>query len=363
MKRVTVFGWTLIAAAALFFITNSYGYKILLIGDSTVITSYLSGVNTITYKLLAKLQAAQPDVTWTVANAGLDGESIGPGTSKNLIEASGTSRYNSVVAAHPGMNMVLVRYGINDGKYYSPANFIIKARNLISKLKTDYPGAKIILETSMFVDFPNHAKPYYGNYSAGFTQGQSRNVYMKPYYDSLRTLAAAANYPLVDVCARLDSLTQKGDWDLRIRGDAVTLDSSLDAQHIADADKSWWDNIHPNPHGCDAIAQAESEIILTAYAASVVEKKEGPLQGANLDLQATPLSNGQVRFSVLQKATSGFTLSVADVKGRVLWNYNAAPAGTSTAVSWNPSGTGSGIYFAHLRSRQGDVARRFALIF
>ncbi|MFH1075056.1 MAG: GDSL-type esterase/lipase family protein [Candidatus Firestonebacteria bacterium] len=260
--------------AALFFLCAAAAaaaeeYTIMLMGDSAVITSYLSGADTIHYKLLEKLKKAKPDRDWKIVNAGKDGETIGPAPKKIqkafgvscLFEMDNDGRYEAVTENNPDVDMALIRYGGNDSKIYKPEVFKEKLKRLCAKLKQKYAGVKIVLESSMYVDFPRHAAPYYRENSRvkGFKQGSSRNDYTKPFYEAARQLAAEEKYPFIDVYGRLESLTKKGNWDFRMRSDGTTKDASLDSGK----DAKWFDNIHPSPNGCEAIAQVESENIIS----------------------------------------------------------------------------------------------------
>ncbi len=233
---------------------NAASYKIMLMGDSTVKTLYLPVKDQVQTKLKEKLKAALPELEFTVVNAGQGGESIGPGAKSNLIEADldgyhAYGRYDQITRVNKDIDFVFIRYGTNDKNYYSAAEFKLKLKNLCEKLKKDYPGVKIAVETAMYVD-PKHAVR------------QDPNENTKPVFDAIRQFAKEESCYLVDVQEALKAATDAGNWDLRIRSDKVTVDDSKDAEHANDATKEWWNNIHPNARGLDIIASAEAELVV-----------------------------------------------------------------------------------------------------
>jgi hypothetical protein len=124
----------------------------------------------------------------------------------------------------------------------------------------DYPGAKIVLATGMYLD-PQHSAGYYQTtYRVkDFTPGESRNKYLAPYFEQTRRIAKQRGFALADIAVRIKAETGAGNWDLRIRADE-TLDNSKDAEHAGDM--HWFDNIHPNLHGSDVMADVVVKTLL-----------------------------------------------------------------------------------------------------
>ena len=237
-----------------FSVSGAFAYKILLLGDSTVQTPYVPLNDQVQAKLKEKLKVLLPDQTFEVINAGQGGESIGPGAKSNFIEKDIDgfhfySRYDQVIKANKGVDIVFIRYGSNDKNNYSAAEFKKRLKNLCERLKTDYPGVKIAVETAMYID-PNHSA------------SKTPNEGTKDVFDVIRAFAKEEGYALDDIQEALKASTEAGTWDLRIRSDKVTVDDSKDAAHLNDPDKSWWNNPHPNAKGLDIIAGLEADTVV-----------------------------------------------------------------------------------------------------
>lgn len=119
--------------------------QILLLGDSTTEGSiprrhvpkgpHLEDV-------IRELLAAERDLPPTnVINLGLSGEYI-----RRLLDSG---RYEKAVSKLPGIDYVLVRYGLNDNSYREnlAENFPKDYHELIERLKSDHPHATIIVMT------------------------------------------------------------------------------------------------------------------------------------------------------------------------------------------------------------------------
>jgi len=237
-----------------FSVSSALAYKILLLGDSTVNTPYLPEKDQVQSKLKERLKTLLPGSTFEVVNGGQGGESIGPGAKSNFIEKDIDgfhfySRYDQVIKANKGMDIIFIRYGSNDKNNYSAEEFKKRLKNLCERLKKDYPGVKIAVETAMYID-PNH------------TSSKTPNEGTRAVFDVIRAFAKEEAYALDDVQEALKTATEAGNWDLRIRSDKVTLDDSKDAAHLTDTDKSWWSNPHPNVKGIDIIAGLEADTVV-----------------------------------------------------------------------------------------------------
>ena len=119
--------------------------QILLLGDSTTEGSvprrhvpkgpHLEDV-------IRELLAAERDLPPTnVINLGLSGEFI-----RRLLDSG---RYDKTASKLPGIDYVLIRYGLNDNAYREnlAENFPKDYHELIGRLKTDHPKATIIVMT------------------------------------------------------------------------------------------------------------------------------------------------------------------------------------------------------------------------
>jgi lysophospholipase L1-like esterase len=128
--------------------TVDYAYqdkvKVLLIGDSTTIGG--KGVFETTIEKIINKNTETPSVE--VINSAKGGE-----TAYSVLESG---RYDSDIKPLEEMDYIFVRYGINDFFKRKPVeeNFPKDYKVLISKLKADFPTAKIIL-TSIIPFFKN----------------------------------------------------------------------------------------------------------------------------------------------------------------------------------------------------------------
>ena len=214
-----------------------------------------------------KLTALRPGVAWEVVNLARGGMWIGPadaaaveGVADAMFTTDTTGWYFEARQRCPGADVVVIEFAGNDSKVYPPAGFYARMAALCDHVAHDYPGAKIVLATGMYLD-PKHSVGYRRTPSMveGWSQGGSRNAYLQPYYVETRKLAKERGYALADICTRIQAETEAGNWDLRIRRDD-TLDDSKDAEHVGDI--GWFDNIHPNLRGTGVMADVLAETIL-----------------------------------------------------------------------------------------------------
>jgi lysophospholipase L1-like esterase len=241
----------------------SMGGTVLLIGDS-IFDSH-QGDKRLEAVLKAALERRAPQGKWTVFNDAHGGEYIGPregepkGTSGPLFNDDKTGRYFSVVKKRPNVDAVVINYGANDGKVYSPAVFRKRLEFLCAQLGRDYPGVQIILSTGMYLD-PKHSTGYWIDQPkvSGFKNGSSRNEYLQGYIKEAQELAREKGYLVADVHHAMKAATEKGDWDFRIR--LGNGDPNDDAKHADDP--RWFSDIHPNDRGTAFIAQTIAETLL-----------------------------------------------------------------------------------------------------
>jgi lysophospholipase L1-like esterase len=231
--------------------------QILLLGDSTTIGSVCRVTDPKGPHLedvVRALLAAQKDLPPTnVINQGRDGEFI-----HGLLTEG---RYEREIAKLPGIDYVLIRYGLNDlGKREEfAANFPKEFSELIGRLRKDFPAAAIIPMTII--------------------------PYMAPDVDEkinglIRKVAEEEKLPLFDVYTRyqkelahganmlnyrrypLDKIPEaQRDW-LKpfVQGNSVTvMDNRLDA-HFRDL-PGWFGDRHPNLAGYHVIGDETAKFL------------------------------------------------------------------------------------------------------
>ncbi len=119
--------------------------QILLLGDSTTegsVPRRLAPKGPHLEDVIRGLLAEEKDLPPTnVINLGLSGEFI-----RRLLDSG---RYEKAVSKLPGIDYVLIRYGLNDNAYRENLleNFPKDYHELIGRLKTDHPQATIIVTT------------------------------------------------------------------------------------------------------------------------------------------------------------------------------------------------------------------------
>jgi lysophospholipase L1-like esterase len=214
-----------------------------------------------------KLEEETPGARWSVYNEAHGGEYIGSnegspiGVSTPLFNTESSGKSFELVRRYPRVAAVIVNYGGNDSKVYPPATFRKRLEMLGSLLERMYPGAVLIFSTSMYLD-PAHSGPYHIQTPqvAGWEDGGSRDDYLEPYNQEIRSFTAARGYRLADTFRRLKTQTERGLWDLRERGADGNGDPKDDAKHLGD--RAWFDNIHPNDQGTAAIADGLVDALL-----------------------------------------------------------------------------------------------------
>jgi acyl-CoA thioesterase-1 len=211
---------------------------IALLGDCTVSCDQWSPANRPDNHLRVRLRRAFPGQNVVVRNFGDAG-----GTARSFLESGGLDR---ALAELPRMDVAFLRYGINDRKADGIAGCIGYLRAVCEHIKAACPDVTIFIETNMWVDYPRHYV-------------WDRNARLAPLYEAMRRFAAEAGYPLVDVFAKMEAETRRGNWDLRIRGvpggTLDILDDSFD--RFYGDDPAFFSNIHPNSRCLGLIADWE----------------------------------------------------------------------------------------------------------
>ena len=216
--------------------------RILLLGDSNVITSYLDPAVRVEACLQALLAATVPGLLIEVENGGRSGESF-----QTLLEQK---RYERDVLTLGCVDIAFLRYGANDRKIYGAAEFARLQREVIRRLRADFPGIRIVLETGTFLDYPAH-------------YNTDVNAAMAPYHEATRALAPEAD-AVLDVYELMKRATAGGNWDLRYRSHPqwkLILDGRFDAEHNFAPD--YYSNPHHTPPCNRLIARAEHDLIVS----------------------------------------------------------------------------------------------------
>jgi lysophospholipase L1-like esterase len=223
--------------------------RVVLMGGSSVFTSYLPPE----FKHAHLLQQA------------LDRQ-YGPGRAQVLNWADNglyiaryllTGQYDRLRDPVDGVDLFIMRFGINDAKRMPPEEFGEHLRKLLDLLREDYPDAKFILEDGIYVDYPEH-----------YTF--DRNKSLAPYWSQTHKIASERGLPLSRFFEASEKRTKAGQWDLRIRrkdNGTVTFDDSKDAEHAGDA--GWFADIHPNPLGVQVAVDAEMAAVKELFPAAL----------------------------------------------------------------------------------------------
>ncbi len=231
--------------------------QILLLGDSTTIGSICRKVEPQGLPLegvIRSLLSAEKDLPPSdVINQGRDGEFI-----QGLLSGG---RYDREIAKLPGIDFVLIRYGLNDiaKREDFDANFPKDFRALVGRLRKDFPGATIVPVTII--------------------------PYMTPEADArvnrlIRQVAEEEHLPLLDVYTRYRAELAHGANMLNYRryplekipeaqrawvrpfvrdNAVVVMDNRLDA-HFRNLE-GWFGDRHPNPAGYHVIGDETAKFL------------------------------------------------------------------------------------------------------
>ena len=205
--------------------------------------------------LALRLRRAFPGQRFVVRNLAANGES-----------ADGfLSRAQDVFAELPRLDIAFIRYGINDRKQHGITACIDHLSTFCCKMEISYPGVCLIIETGIWVDYPKHYL-------------WDRNARLRPLYQAMRAFADERGYPTVDIFSRMEEETQRGNWDLRIRGVGEDIyDTSFDAFFAHDP--AYFTNIHPNGRCRGLIADWEVSRLTELFG----ETSPGELATSNFD--------------------------------------------------------------------------------
>ena len=219
---------------------------IALIGDCTVSCDYFPPANLPQNHLSVRLRRAFPGQPFLVRNISDAGGSAGG--------FLGSGKLNGLFDGLPHLHIAFVRFGVNERKHDGIPTCIAKLEELCRRLVGHYKGATVIIETGLWVDYPEHYL-------------WDRNAKLAPLYEAMRKMADSRGHPCLDIFARTRIETEKGNWDLRVRGlpdlEHTVVDESFDAFH--GDDPAFFTNIHPNSRCLGLIADWETELLKKLY--------------------------------------------------------------------------------------------------
>ncbi len=252
-----------VAAAAVLFSSSAASaehdgkVQILLLGDSTTegsIPRLMTPEGPHLEEVIRSLLAEEKDLpTTNVINLGLSGEYI-----QRLLESG---RYDKVAAKLPGIDYVLIRYGLNDNarRENFPENFPRDYHDLLERLRRDHPKAELIITTVI---------PYGDEATSTKINMLNRNV------------ADAEKLPLFDIYPRYAEELKQGQNMLNYRrfplekipenrrefvkpfvrsGSVIVLDNRLDP-HFGGL-PGWYGDRHPNLAGYHVIGDETAKYL------------------------------------------------------------------------------------------------------
>ncbi|MDI1342927.1 MAG: SGNH/GDSL hydrolase family protein [Pseudolabrys sp.] len=234
--------------------------QILLLGDSTTdakIPRRLAPNEPQLEDLIRTLLAAEGDLpSVNVINSGLSGEYI-----RRLLDSG---RYDKEAAKLPGLDYILVRYGLNDhdSREAFEFNFQKDYRELLTRLRSDHPQATVILVTVIpFLDEPTS---FQINCLIRQVADEEKltffDIYSR-YAAELRRGPDMLNYrrlPVAQIPEKLRAFAKPyvmGGKDPTV----VVLDNRLDA-HFGNI-PDWFADRHPNLAGYHVIADETVKLL------------------------------------------------------------------------------------------------------
>lgn len=228
--------------------------RVALFGGSSSATTYLADADKHQSVLQRELIAAYPGQAIEVFNFADNGEFIG------RYLTTGTYEKHRESMQGKGLDLAILRFGINDSKRFKTDEFAEQLKTFIKTLSADFPGVAVIIENGFYIDYPAH-------YSS------DRNKALNPYWAVSKAVAEQLQLPFSDLYAFSEKETKAGNWDLRIRSQSTTaypkkkerflFDASLDAEY--GHDPKWFTDVHPNPNGVRVAVKAEVGLIRTLF--------------------------------------------------------------------------------------------------
>ncbi|HZO90921.1 MAG TPA: GDSL-type esterase/lipase family protein [Chthonomonadaceae bacterium] len=221
-----------------------------LLGDCTVSCTYYPPANRPENHLAVRLRRAFPGQPCAIRNLAREGESA-----DEFLQAE---RFEKAFRDIPRLDVAFVRYGINDRKRHGISGCLQNLEALCVAVNQRYPGVGLFIETSIWVDYPAHYL-------------WDRNAALGPLYDAMRAFALEQGYPVVDIFAKMEAETKRGNWDLRVRGlpapEHTIVDGSFDP--FFGDDPAFFTNIHPNSRCLALIAEWQVEALRRRFGAAL----------------------------------------------------------------------------------------------
>lgn len=193
-------------------------------------------------QLAVRVRRAFPDQPFVIRNFGEAGVTAG-----GFVNSGRLDRLRGEL---PRLRVAFLRFGIADRKHEGISKTIENLGRLCDRFEEAYEGVRIIIETDMWVDYPEHYL-------------WDRNPRLTPLYEEMRRFAGERGYPIIDIFTQMAEETRNGNWDLRVRGfpdpEHTILDDSLD-EFFGD-DPAFFTNIHPNARCLALIAEWEAAML------------------------------------------------------------------------------------------------------
>jgi len=219
---------------------------IALIGDCTVCCDYLPPANRPESHLAVRLRRAFPGQPFVIRNRSDNG-----GTARGFLEMGGV---DGLFAAMPRLHVAFLRFGVNDRKRDGVAACVRYLALLCERLRGRYPQLAIVIETGLWVDYPDHYM-------------WDRNARLALLYDAMRSMSREAGCELLDIFDMTRAEVERGNWDLRVRGlpdpKHTIVDGSFDG--FFGDDPAFFTNIHPNSRCLGLIAEWRVEKLVELF--------------------------------------------------------------------------------------------------
>lgn len=244
--------------------------QIVLLGDSTTIGSVLrkhepNGPHL--EDVVRNLLAAEKDLPATnVINLGQDGDFI-----RRLLDSG---RYEKAMSKLPGVDYVLIRYGLNDNvrRENLAENFPKDYHELIERIKHDHPAATIIVMTVIpYMDEATSARLNDLNRDAAKADGVMLFDIYPRYADELKrghNMLNYRRYPLEKIPENRREFVKPFVVEGKVPTVEV-MDNRLDA-HFAEL-PGWFGDRHPNLAGYHVIGDETAKYLATLMRAKLVK--------------------------------------------------------------------------------------------
>ena len=245
--------------------------QILLLGDSTtegIIPRRHVPQGPHLEEVIRSLLAEEKDLPPTnVINLGLSGEYV-----RGLLDSG---RYEKLASKLPGIDYVLIRYGLNDNARRENfiENFPKDYHELIGRLKVDHPHAAVIVTTVIpYVDEATSKKLNDLNRTVATAEGVLLFDIYPRYAEELKRGPHMLNYrrfPLSQIPENRREFVKP----FVVQGDPAlveVLDNRLDA-HFADL-PGWFADRHPNLAGYHVIGDETAKYLTPLIRAKFVKR-------------------------------------------------------------------------------------------